>query len=115
MHKGGPLLREGLGSVVGYCNRGGESILFCRWLVPCPSSPVAPVGSGSNPGPKFQVASQSSKERWGVMSSSGSSIYSQAFRRLTVEGRPVIRGWTWDSHGSSTLFNGMHFHMFNPL
>ena len=69
MHKGGSPLREGLGSVVGYCNGGGESVLLRRWLVPRPSSPVAPVVSGSDPGPNFQVASQLSKERWGVTSS----------------------------------------------
>jgi hypothetical protein len=32
-----------------------------------------------------------------------SLLHSQTFRRLSVEGRPVIRGWTWDSRGGSTL------------
>ena len=74
VHNGGSSLREDPGSAFGYCNGGGESVCPRRWLVPCPSSFVASVGSGSDPGPKFRVASHSARKRWETVSSSGSSV-----------------------------------------
>ena len=38
-----------------------------------------------------------------------SKVHSQTFRRLSVEGRPVIRRWTWDSRGGSTLIKRCAF------